>query len=529
MKRLYLSLLVIIAVTLSSVVVVHAQSSERITSFVSDVEIDASATATRTETIQYDFGFSERHGIFRDIPIQYVVEGDRGYALSFDILSVSRDSEREPYEEQDISPSYVRLKVGDPDAVISGSHTYTIRYAIGPVAIAADDDTEIVRIDVPGSSWEVPIDRVVVNVDSPFAAIDQTCYEGTEGSTEQGCRLSDVGTFISSRALAPGETITTESVFASGTFSRLAEETTLELDYATPIWIPIAIFSTITTIIGFFGGSTLIGYIRHRRRKKEEISYPRYEPPEGLGPAELGLLIDNSASGAELTATFINLAVSGNMKIVQTKEKKWYAQAEYEFQKLVPAQDKIREYEKKLLGEIFNGGKNTTSTKELSKSQGFIKANLEFQKTLKKNLKEMGFYKKVSVFSPTLASRMSDAGYTKWAEVEGFREFLQLTEKARLEMLEAPKMKPEHFSEYLPYAIALGVEKQWAKQFEHLDINTDDWYQGRGSGFNSVLLATSLSSGLGSVAASASRSSGSSGSGGGFSGGGFSGGGGGSW
>ena len=86
--------------------------------------------------------------------------------------------------------------------------------------------------------------------------------------------------------------------------------------------------------------------------------------------------------------------------------------------------------------------------------------------------------------------------------------------------------------------MVLGVEKEWAKQFEGIYDGQPEWYSDpSGSGFNSMVLANSLSSFSSSTNSTlASRpsntaSSGGSGfsSGGGFSGGGFGGGGGGSW
>ena len=91
---------------------------------------------------------------------------------------------------------------------------------------------------------------------------------------------------------------------------------------------------------------------------------------------------------------------------------------------------------------------------------------------------------------------------------------------------------PEQFMEYLPFAIAFGVEKQWAKAFEDITIPNPDWYDGGSVGSFSAMNFTSsigaFSSSIASSSVSSSSSSGGS-SGGGFSGGGGGGGGGGSW
>ena len=79
---------------------------------------------------------------------------------------------------------------------------------------------------------------------------------------------------------------------------------------------------------------------------------------------------------------------------------------------------------------------------------------------------------------------------------------------------------------FLPYAIAFGVEKEWALAFKDITLPEPDWYDGNGHAFNAVYLSQSLGT-FGSSMSSASGTSAS--SGGGSSGGGAGGGGGGSW
>ena len=94
--------------------------------------------------------------------------------------------------------------------------------------------------------------------------------------------------------------------------------------------------------------------------------------------------------------------------------------------------------------------------------------------------------------------------------------------------------KQMFFEKLLPYAVAFGVEKIWAKRFETMNLKQPDWYQGYDStNFNSVVLANSISSSFSSFRSAATPTSSSSGFSSGFSGGssggGGGGGGGGSW
>lgn len=83
---------------------------------------------------------------------------------------------------------------------------------------------------------------------------------------------------------------------------------------------------------------------------------------------------------------------------------------------------------------------------------------------------------------------------------------------------------------YLPFAIALGVQQKWAKQFEGMYMNPPSWYVGANpGGFNANTFARDLAVFTAFTGNSVVSSNSGYSSGGGFSGGGGGGGGGGSW
>ena len=120
-------------------------------------------------------------------------------------------------------------------------------------------------------------------------------------------------------------------------------------------------------------------------------------------------------------------------------------------------------------------------------------------------------------------------GTRQLEKVLGFREFLSRVEGERLDRM---VKTPEMFEKFLPFAMALGVEDNWAKAFEGIYKEPPSWYTGPVGGhmFRPSTFANNLgvmSTQAASVMASAPRSSGGSGFRGGSSGGGFGGGGGG--
>ena len=108
----------------------------------------------------------------------------------------------------------------------------------------------------------------------------------------------------------------------------------------------------------------------------------------------------------------------------------------------------------------------------------------------------------------------------------GFREFLERVESERYRMMIT---SPEMFERYLPYAMAFGVEKRWARAFDDLYREPPEWYSGYGYGhFRASEFTSRMSTMTTTTGSSMSSSPSSSGSGGGGSSGGGSGGGGGS-
>jgi uncharacterized membrane protein YgcG len=123
--------------------------------------------------------------------------------------------------------------------------------------------------------------------------------------------------------------------------------------------------------------------------------------------------------------------------------------------------------------------------------------------------------------------------------IAGFKQYLSITERDRLDRITAPEDTPEIFEKYLPYAIALGVENRWAERFASVLAATAAsgrqgfaWYSGSSNPWdNPTDFADTVGSSLSSTISSASTAPGSSSGsgGGGSSGGGGGGGGGGGW
>ncbi len=522
----------LIATSLQAPTAIAQSSLEQIDYFEMNAEVDASGMATIHEVIHYDFGTNERRGIYREVPTSYRVEDNSGYNLKFSLQSVYRNDAPEEFKVEYNRPLHTTVRIGDPEVYINGRHKYELTYRLEPVGILADAGQAIIRLDAPGTGWEVPVGSVQISLAGPEDHVSSTCYRGGLGSIEQACSLQNGAKILTYEAedLLPRESITLEAAYNKNAFSNYAEIETLDdtSSKSIPSWVPAAGVGGMIALASTYSIKRLISNIRYRQRRKQETVYPRYEPPANLTPGDIGLLIDNRVDGAELSATLIQLATTGYMKIRLNKEKKFFGSAEYSFIKLRDSSG-LPPYQNRLFGEIF-GTSDEVSVQDLRANHSFLRAVQDLRSTHVNSLEGHGFYKPFGVIASDLDARMTDEGYHKWAELEGFKMFLNFTEKDRLNFSDAPEKKPEQFSKLLPYAIALGVEEEWVKQFKDLEVDTSSWYDAPGGFSRGYALGSisQLSNDLHGFSASA-VSSGTAGAGGGFSGGGFSGGGGGSW
>ncbi|MBL8030675.1 MAG: DUF2207 domain-containing protein, partial [Candidatus Doudnabacteria bacterium] len=324
------------------------------------------------------------------------------------------------------------------------------------------------------------------------------------------------------------------------------------------------LFLPLVVLLGFYR------LWRKRGRDSEEFTVvPEYEAPLGLSPSEAGTIVDEQADNKDITAEIINLAVKGFVKINQTEEKTFgvFKTTDYRLELLKKADGSLNALQTRLLEALF-GQKNEVKLSDLKNE--FYQELAELKELAYKSVVEKGFFLKdpsktrlyfglvalmffifgiiltvvsqnpywfvsmainaiiAFIFSRYMPAKTSLGAKTK-ARVLGLKLYLSVAEKDRLNFHNAPEKKPEIFEKLLPFAMALGVEKAWAKQFEGIYINPPSWYGGNNTVFNSLVLTSALGdfskSANAAFVPASSSGSGSSG----FSGGGFGGGGGGSW
>ncbi|MDP3964663.1 MAG: DUF2207 domain-containing protein [bacterium] len=304
---------------------------------------------------------------------------------------------------------------------------------------------------------------------------------------------------------------------------------------------------------------------RDPQTKKTIIA--QYEPPKGMRPSEMGTVVDERVQIKDITPMIVDFAVRGALRIEEIKKQSLLKKTEdYKLIRLGEAGPDWREYERQMFDEIF-GKKSEARLSDLRAD--FYKKIPTLQQSIYEAVVHEGYFdrqpdkvRREYALKPILILVFGFAGLIlggalwpvatvlflpiiftgvigllfslvmpkkteKGAEAEwwiaGFKEYLSTAERFRL-----AAMTPETFEKFLPFAMVLGVEKQWARRFENIYTKPPSWYVGTrqaAGAFAVTNFAAQLSGFTAATSSSLSHSPSSSSSG--FSGGSSGGGGGG--
>ncbi|HEU0051161.1 MAG TPA: DUF2207 domain-containing protein [Patescibacteria group bacterium] len=549
----------------------QAIHAEEIKNFTVQAHLASDRLLTITETIQYDFGTEWRHGIYRDIPTVYDRNGAK-YRLRLSVIGVSMDGSAVPYQVSSQSGS-IEIKIGDANREITGTHTYVISYQTKKAINDFSDHTELYW-NVTGNDWQIPIDQAEFELFPPASPTELTCYTGLFGSTDRACTISRTDSsvkFVSNQALASNEGLTVVAAFTPGVIQPLSFwDRTLEFvqDNAW-VFVPILVFVVMFVIWFKYG----------KEPKGRGVVIAQYEEPRELAPAEMAGLMHQDVSLKAITGTILDLGRRGYLKIKFSDADKsgWFERLirhdpAFSFVKLKPADQDLRPFEKALFDGLF-ALKDETTVSDLKGK--FYKNIADAKSAIFTDLRVRGFFGRnpvvvraawiglaiavafasfffIDVLGPLFIAagfisaliillfgwqmpRMTKEGAIVKEECEGFKLFLSVTEKARLEFTDAPAREPEQFARFLPAAVAFGVEDKWAEQFKGLELMPPSYIDTPSRTWTAIALVNAVShvhAASANTMYSAPRSqagSGGSGFSGGGSGGGFGGGGGGSW
>src|SRR4030095_7266403 len=221
----------------------------------------------------------------------------------------------------------MRIKIGDPDKLVTGPQRYVISYTVHDGLNPFPDHDELFW-NVTGNDWHVPIERASATVVVPGPGVERsTCFQGPTGSTAPCASSSDATSpsFRATESMDAGSGLTIvvglrKGLVAVGPPSLVpANEDVFDTigKYVAVKWwtLALAILATIVALTAMArlwwvaGRDRWFGNMYYIREDPPEETKPllaretivvEYQPPEArrgrrLRPAEIGLLMDERA------------------------------------------------------------------------------------------------------------------------------------------------------------------------------------------------------------------------------------------
>lgn len=531
---------------------------ERIERYEVTIDIRADGTYEVIETILYDFGPFERHGIFRTIPVRFPYDPDPKFERIYELTGIRVDGSAgtpDDVEETDENGRKL-LRIGDPDKKITGAHTYRIRYVVrGGLNAFADHDE--LYWNAIGDEWDAPIGSATVTVRAPGGVNRVACFAGPRGSglpcagaevvnpTEATFRHDAIG---SRQALTVVVAMVKGTVAAAGTKPILDEKFSLARAFSVT---PATVSGAVAAAVLAFGYVARLLWRTGRDRKidgtspddrrglgEDDESPVVFRPPGGARPAQVGVLVDERADALDVTATIVDLAVRGYLEIRELPKEGWFGKTDWNLVQGKPADDELLPYERRLLDGLFEDRTEIT----LSSLKNTFASDLRaVQASLYGDCVHQGWFAKrpdhvrsvylligilgvvlatgalvlLTVFThaalvaiPVLLASLVLAIGHRWApartakgsaalrEARGFRHFIETAEADRMQFAEEENI----FAKYLPYAIVFGETEKWAKAFAGLGGAEAPagmgWYHpyGSWSAFNASSFSDSMDS-----------------------------------
>lgn len=545
-----------------------------IENFAVQIIVQPDSTIDVTETLTVNFQ-GLWHGLYRSIPIQYRDSYGLNYTLFIEPEGVTdQDGNSLKY---DISRhgAYKQFKIYVPGAEDT-TKTVVIHYkALDALRFFPDHDE--LYWNVTGNETNAVVENASARIELPAGVTGLHAEAYTGGYGERGQEASvkvtdNVVEMQTQRPLGYQEGLTAIVGWDKG-FTHPPGPLAKTIQFLRsnwPFFIPIIVF----LFMAWYW------YSKGRDPRRNPISV-QYEPPDQMSPAEAGTLVDNEVAMRDITATIIDLAVRGYLRIEQQDQSQALGLVHHKkfiFHRIKAASEwtTLKPHEQRLLSAFFDDG--TTDQVSLADLQNRFYVHLPaIRNRIFDGLMAGKYYSRrpdkmhqgyfvggiiivfgsfwaagvlsnslgisfltvllagiftgviVAGFGHFMSSR-TVAGERELEKVLGFEDFLGRVEKDQIERIEKT---PEMFEKFLPYAMALHVEKKWASAFQDIYRQPPQWYSGPfGGGFQTLLLINDLnfmSMQTGTALASSPRSAGGSGGsgfgGGGFSGGGFGGGG----
>ena len=566
----------------------------RVRSYRATATVDPQGTTSVRLNLEFDFGTDPGHGPYLTFPLRQEIGDDPDHWRMLDVTvgQVSSPSGANAELQTQTEDGNLLIRVGSEGQTYTGVQTYEVTYTIrGLIAPRqAQSGLDEFNWNAVGTGWEVPIDAVEVAVQGPVAVTQVGCFQGSAFDRACSAQPSGSSATFAAEGVGEGSGVQVVAGFPAGTFT--GAEARLERRFTIGNMFPVTpLTGGVTAALSALGLAALFRRTRRGARdqvylgltpgvvpaagQETSIGYEtsdvpvavQFTPPQGARPGELGTLVDATADNQDVTATVIDLAVRGHLKITQTGKDDWT------FTRL-DTREQVVPYEQGIMEKLFSHG-GEVSTRDLrepayagllsearSDLHSRVATELNWFTRNPATVRGLAFLAGIALIAVSVGlglllgivgwglvgaagvvvglgilvlnnrfgHRTAD-GSAVLAQTRGFELYLRTAEADQIKFEEGIDV----FSRYLPYAIMFGVAERWTKVFEQLAaegryVFDTTWYTGYGYGYGFGHLASSMDTLAHTMSSSMQHATAATSGGSGFSGGGgFGGGGGGGW
>ncbi|MFB9878159.1 DUF2207 domain-containing protein [Planobispora siamensis] len=251
------------------------------------------------------------------------------------------------------------------EITLKGSGTATFEYDVRGAVTPLADIQELRWYAVGG--WTVPVEQATVKVTGPAQLQNLSCFAGVLTSAV-GCTVASPdhnGTTadFEQQGLGPGEVLTVVVGYPRGaTTGGPVLERRFELANAFTL-NTVTGGALVGLLVLLLGGIGLLYWTRGRDARVVDhesgaltpIENGHFAPPDGVRPGQIGTLMDEQADVIDVTATIVDLAVRGYLRIDE-QPRQTYDTPDWMLVRLPSAPvTSLLPYERALYEAIFDG------------------------------------------------------------------------------------------------------------------------------------------------------------------------------
>lgn len=324
-------------------------TSFTIVNYTFDAELHEDNTIDVSEVITVKFLKSNKHGIYRNIPlVQELKVDDQSKAITQKInISNIRANQS---AEKSFDEGNVIIRFGSENCVQPTDRNvdFTLSYTL---AMGKDhiEDFDMFYFNLVGLDWEVEIQNFSFNVSFPkdFDTNLLNMYSGKVGSTKQFTNYNVSSNVVSGTAtnLGANEALTISLKLPENYFSSAKVITSTFAKVC--MWIAVAVLALI------------IIFFLLRTRKTPLVCPVEFYAPDGMNPIDVSNIYNSSVTTSDITSLIIYFASKKYLKININENK------EIILTKLKEISPKAKDYEKKLFNRLFEESNEINLTTDL--------------------------------------------------------------------------------------------------------------------------------------------------------------------